>query len=165
MLRPIWFTTLLSLLFALTVSGQQLRVESFEGRDVAAGEILVKFRNLAGPQAIVLAGGDPDIQSSAQVGRTGVVRLKSRGRRVDALLRAYRQRIDVLYAEPNYLLRAKDFPNDEFAGRQWALRNIGQEIEGQAGKPGADIGVVPAWNITEGSRSVVVGVLDGGIDY
>ena len=62
-----------------------------------------------------------------------------------------RSRPDVLYAEPNYIMRAMQTPNDPHfaAGRQPALTKVGANL---------------AWNFTEGSSSVVVAVMDQGID-
>jgi subtilisin-like proprotein convertase family protein len=56
-------------------------------------------------------------------------------------------------------------PNDSTFAQQWPLRNTGQAA-GQSGNgtPGADMDAVNAWNITTGSRSVVVAVLDTGTD-
>jgi len=71
----------------------------------------------------------------------------------------------VSYAEPNYLVRANLIPNDTNFGSQWGLRNTGQVVQGTAGTAAADINAVPAWNITTGSKGVVVGVVDTGIDY
>nr|WP_256455351.1 S8 family serine peptidase [Cohnella sp. GbtcB17] len=47
---------------------------------------------------------------------------------------------------------------------QWALSNTGQNVSGQAGYKGLDIGALDAWNKTSGSPNVLVGVLDTGID-
>src|SRR5205807_177978 len=44
-------------------------------------------------------------------------------------------------------------------------QNTGQVIQGVAGTPGADISAVRAWDISVGSRSKVVAVIDTGIDY
>jgi uncharacterized repeat protein (TIGR01451 family) len=68
-----------------------------------------------------------------------------------------RERADVLYAEPNYV-RRKDSttPNDPRFPELWALRN--------AATPNSDIDAEAAWDTTTGSRSVVVGVIDEGID-
>jgi subtilisin family serine protease len=48
----------------------------------------------------------------------------------------------------------------------WGLNNTGQRVSfgGQSGFPGNDIRAEQAWSITTGSRSVVVGVIDSGID-
>jgi subtilisin family serine protease len=64
---------------------------------------------------------------------------------------ALRAQPDVLYAEPNYIMRATVNPNDtHFAANRQANMLM--------------IGAPTAWNTTNGSASVVVGVLDQGID-
>lgn len=67
---------------------------------------------------------------------------------------------EVLYAEPDYIMRSDAIPNDLFYSQLWGLKNNGQS----AGVVGADIDAEPAWNITTGSSSVVVGIIDTGID-
>lgn len=72
----------------------------------------------------------------------------------------------VRFAEPNYVNRISRTPNDPYyAAYQWALKNTGQYVGGSAGTPGADISAESAWNTTIGSRGIVVGVVDSGIDY
>lgn len=68
---------------------------------------------------------------------------------------------DVAYAEPNYILTTDVIPNDPSFGTLWGLHNTGQS----SGTPDADIDAPEAWDITTGSASVVVAVLDTGIDY
>lgn len=68
----------------------------------------------------------------------------------------------VSYAEPNYLVHAVVIPNDPYFSLQWAWNNTGQNIQGITGVPGADIKATDAWNVTTGTRSVVVGVVDTG---
>jgi len=65
------------------------------------------------------------------------------------------------FAEPNYIYRAFDFNPDPFFREQWGLNNTGQH----SGKVGADIDAIFAWGISEGSRDVVVAVIDTGVDY
>jgi serine protease len=51
--------------------------------------------------------------------------------------------------------------NDSQLGGVWGLWNTGQE----GGAPGADIDAPKAWDLTTGSRQIVVAVIDTGIDY
>jgi subtilisin family serine protease len=56
---------------------------------------------------------------------------------------------DVLYAEPNYILHTDATPNDPQFGALYALNKIGMP---------------QAWDTTKGSSSIVVGVVDEGVD-
>lgn len=86
---------------------------------------------------------------------------RGRGLTVREVTRALRQDPTVRCAEPDYYVRAQDLPNDPRFAEQWSLRNTGA----LQGTPGADIHAEEAWNITTGSSSVVVAVLDTGVDY
>src|SRR5499425_958976 len=85
----------------------------------------------------------------------------SRGVSVEEAVDLLRQDPDVLYTEPNYILRTTLIPNDTRFGEMWGLNNIGQS----RGAPDADIDAPEAWSITTGSSNVVVAILDTGIDY
>ena len=57
------------------------------------------------------------------------------------------------------------YPNDPLFPELYGLENSGQSILGSNGVPCADISAPDAWDITIGSSSVVVGVIDSGIDF
>jgi subtilisin family serine protease len=78
----------------------------------------------------------------------------------EAIATLHRDR-DVLYAEPNFIVQTLAVPNDPSFSAQWALRNTGQT----GGTPGADIGAVEAWDVTNGSPDIAVAVIDTGVDY
>jgi subtilisin family serine protease len=80
-------------------------------------------------------------------------------------MRSLRRRPEVRFAERDHLMRLTGTPNDPSFGLQWAFRNTGQLITGVSGTPGADVRAVPAWDVSTGSRSIVVGVTDTGMDY
>lgn len=63
------------------------------------------------------------------------------------------------YVEPDYIWQASRVPDDEdfHNGRLWGLNNTGAF--------GVDIDPERAWDITTGSRDVIVGVLDTGVLY
>jgi subtilisin family serine protease/Tol biopolymer transport system component len=81
-------------------------------------------------------------------------------------IEALRARSDVIYAEPNFIRKAFVASNDPRYPEMWGLNNTGQRstFQGNPGTPGNDIRAEQAWTITTGSRSVVVGVIDSGID-
>lgn len=83
-----------------------------------------------------------------------------------SLLRA--RRAWVRYAEPDYVMMASAatrVPNDPSFSLQWGSRNTGQTVNGSSGTPGADDHAVRAWAHSTGSRSIVIGEVDTGIDY
>lgn len=69
-------------------------------------------------------------------------------------------------AEPNYLYRAVKLPNDPDLQKLWGLKNSGAaDSAGARGLSGIDVGAEAAWDITTGSKSVIVAVIDTGIDF
>lgn len=146
-----------------------------QGREVAAGEVLVKFRDGNSINARATAEQRVDADESRPVGGTGLRRLHSRRLSVAAMLDQLRADPNVEYAEPNYVLTAHGTeitppqsillsPNDTSFGNLWGLQNTGQFL-GQTGISGVDISATSAWNLSTGSRANVVGVIDTGIDY
>ncbi len=67
----------------------------------------------------------------------------------------------VRFAEPDFVLRPEQLPNDPSFGNQWSLNNTGQS----GGTPQADIRAVPAWDTAKGTGATLVAVIDTGIEY
>jgi subtilisin family serine protease len=135
--------------------------------EAVPGEILVKLRAHAPRSVQAQVAADAQADSAEQVGEVegGTIRkLRVRGD-VATALRNLSGNSWVEYAEPNYIVHADTVPNDPQFGELWGLRNTGQVIGGVAGTVGADIKAEPAWTVTTGTRTVVVGVVDTGIDY
>jgi subtilisin family serine protease len=132
-------------------------------RRYAQDQILVKLKENIEPREAL---------GSEFVTRAGAIRLERLGRAiaggeflvqldgnipVEEAVRQAQSSPLVEYAEPNYILRAAATPNDSMFDEQWGLLNSGIN-----GKAGADIGATRAWDITTGSASVVVAVIDTG---
>lgn len=138
------------------------------GASFVPGEALFKLKtNVALAQIARLEQeANADVDDEVSRDQSGSIRrIHSRSKTTGALLSQLRLDANVLYAEPNYILHTYVIPNDPRFGELWGLRNTGQPILGAAGTPGADIKAEPAWNVTTGTRTVVVGVVDTGIDY
>ncbi|KAF7787765.1 hypothetical protein PRUB_a2249 [Pseudoalteromonas rubra] len=67
----------------------------------------------------------------------------------------------VEYVEPDYQVKALGIPDDARFDELWGLHNTGQT----GGVEDADIDAPEAWDISIGSRDVIVGVIDTGVDY
>ena len=91
--------------------------------------------------------------------------------RTDAEMRdiadQYEKQTGVVYASPDYYAgfgsayESRDtLPDDTYFDDQWGLHNTGQA----GGTVDADIDAPEAWDITTGSSSVIIAILDTGID-
>jgi subtilisin family serine protease len=132
-----------------------------DGAEFVPGEVLVRFRTETAAktaEALALplrAAEDASEISIESFGGSETVR-GLRLAKVDPAhtLQAVTElaaRSDVLYAEPNYIWHATRTPNDPryTSGELYGLNRIGAPA---------------AWDTTTGSKSVVIGVLDGGVD-
>jgi subtilisin family serine protease len=139
------------------------------------GELLVRFkqnRAFEGTQQLTVPNNDASVQTfqksgslaaSTQQVTVNVERFAGSdlvdGLRIARMapadtmkaVTAFQARDDVLYAEPNYIVHGDKTPNDP--------RFLTNELYGLA-----KIGAPQAWDLTTGDRSVVVGVIDEGID-
>ncbi|MFM8577893.1 MAG: S8 family peptidase, partial [Planctomycetaceae bacterium] len=67
----------------------------------------------------------------------------------------------IAYFEPDFVIAPTAIPNDSSFSQLWGLNNTGQS----GGVVDADIDAPEAWDVTTGSRNVVVAVIDTGVDY
>lgn len=84
---------------------------------------------------------------------------------VESKVREFAAQQGVVYAEPNYTREATVLPNDTYFGLQWGENNTGQSSSNcfAAGTADADIDAPEAWDITTGSFSTRIAILDTGI--
>ena len=184
--------SVLSALHALGVSAQVEQPEAPRvvppRAEFVPGEVLVRFRpgasplaasvkaptrlQLSAPEGAQLATDVSDFGGSELVSGLRLVRVAP-----EATLKAveaFNARSDVLYAEPNYVWHKEQAalaPNDPSYSDLWGLKNTGQigfnDATGTngAGVVGDDIKAEQAWgSFTTGSKSVVVAVIDEGVD-
>jgi subtilisin family serine protease len=146
--------------------GPRFNRETVNGREVVAREVLVKFRTPLQASELAQVAGDAAADEMRPVGRRGAMLMRSRSMNVTALLARLRNRPDVEYAEPNFIIQIGATPNDPSFDQLWGLHNTGQVINFFfPGVPGADIDAVRAWDLSTGSTDHVVAVIDTGIDY
>jgi subtilisin family serine protease len=131
------------------------------GARYAPGELLVKFRATSNRAA------RSEIESGVHASTihtfdSGLERIRlSDGASVEDAARALSGNPLVEYAEPNYEVHALGLPNDPRFVESWALHNTGQS----GGTPGADIRAVDAWDVSTGDSTLLIGVIDSGVDY
>lgn len=98
-----------------------------------------------------------------------------------ATVAAYQKNPNVIYAQPNYIrplimpIEGSFGPNLDVFDEQWNLHNVGQALQTYTDpntgglvwpviRTDADIDMVEAWDVTQGSLNVLVAVLDSGVD-
>lgn len=114
-------------------------------------EILVKFKPKASEEkkrSLHKKHGSQKLKEFPDL-RLHLLKLK-KGMGVEEGIKQYKADGEVEYAEPNYLLEVQTTPNDPEFGDLWGMSKIN---------------TAAAWDVTTGNDSVVVAVIDTGIDY
>jgi subtilisin family serine protease len=144
---------------AFAVMGQALVAAN------AADGVLVKFRAGTSSRRMNRALSSAGCSQNRDFQTTlvqGLVHANiTSGNSMQRTLNSLRNNRFVEFAEPNYLLTADVAPDDTRFSALWGLHNTGQT----GGLPDADIDAPEAWDITVGSASVVIAVIDTGVDY
>ena len=134
-------------------------LNAYAGAEFVPGEVLVKFKDDVSLVGIRNAVGTGRLHAAGRLKRV----VLPPGSDVQQEVTRLNGQSEVEYAQPVYIKRLQAVPNDPLFDQQWALRNNGQAAP-SVGTRGADINVVPAWDVTTGSRGVVVAVIDTGLD-
>src|SRR5262245_46913634 len=129
----------------------------------APDEVLVRFRPgsaRARRNALNATAGAMAVKEFTSVEDLQLIKLSPK-MSVAQALEQYGKDPDVLYVEPNHRLTLQAAPNDpSFAGGQ--LWNLDTQVP-IFDDP--DIDAPEAWDVTTGSRNVVVAIIDTGMDY
>jgi thermitase len=111
------------------------------------GELMVKF--IPGKSASVnQAIGAVEADYIASIGATRVILPKNMS--VSQAVAYYSSKLEVVYAEPNYIYRAAWTPNDPRLSQQYAMPRT-KAIEG--------------WDQMRGAPDIVIAIVDTGVDY
>lgn len=144
------------------------------------GEYIVKFKNAAAMKsfhqkfkAVAVNEIKVDFGTYALV----------KNLNVSKTITAIAQDENVEYIEPNFtyhllgapeklsetikLLQGNYEPTDAQFGKLWGLKNTGSNdpTGNFSGAPGADIDATRAWDVSRGSKTIKIAVIDTGIDY
>ena len=170
----------LVVLIALVVLGLQSVMQPPVAADrvgkppFVANEVLVNFRSGVSTADIATfyakygllemkrLGAAPDAVSTLRLARAKPGKMTD----TEGFIRKLGRDSRVEYVELNYILslalHPNNSPDDTSYGELWGLNNTGQS----GGTPDADIDAPEAWHaFTTGSSSVIVGVIDTGVNY
>lgn len=126
----------------------KIEVEKEKG-NYAKGEVVVKFKSgkSLNKKQMDQYGAETLEESDVVDSKFKVLKVGN----VEAVVKALNNNPNVEYAEPNYLFEATWTPNDTYySGYQYGPQNTDTEA---------------AWDITRGSSSQEIAVIDSGVDY
>ena len=130
-------------------------------------EFVVQFKESVSRQKIqslLAAQGATIIRPLGRYASNGFLAriLNSNGPTATDAANALYESADVVFAHPNFIWpkEPRFVPNDPLYPNQWHLNNSGQG----SGQAGADVNAPEAWDISRGSSSITIAIIDDGID-
>jgi len=124
---------------------------AFQAADIVRGELVVILKTGYAMSALQLpdqARAAPQ-KEAGQANFNGSVLVQVPPGQEGAYIAKFKQQAEVLIAEPNYIVRADVIPNDTSYPLQYAPALIQAE---------------DAWDVTTGSNSVIIAIIDSGLD-
>ncbi|MBS0195675.1 MAG: S8 family serine peptidase [Planctomycetes bacterium] len=140
---------------------------------VKPGSYVLSFDDYLGTQQAELVAREVatrlgvSVTSAGGIGRGGFAWFEGQGRVTAEAANALIGVVPHLKSvSPDQYYQPTALPNDSRFNEQYALSNVGQFINVSGfGTAGADIHVTGAWDQTIGSRDVIIGIIDTGINY
>lgn len=130
-------------------------------QDFSSNRLLVKFKpgvaNVTLNDSLIEAG----VSQLKNFRYSGIVLLSVGNNSINEVIETLSDNDAVEYVERDGILVINTTPNDPSFSNLWGLHNTGQS----GGLSDADIDAPEAWNINTGDPSLVVGIIDTGIDY
>ena len=121
-------------------------------------ELTRNVRFETAPVAFKSTSNSPSSKKQLEI---SVFRITDPSLTITQAIKALKASGQVLYAEPDYPLSINAIPDDSSFSSLYGLHNTGQS----GGTDDADIDAPEAWDITTGATSVVVAVIDTGVQY
>lgn len=145
-----------------------LAVESLEGRALMAADVVFDSSQYATDRLLVqlrpefaqtsIAQAVSGISSVSSIGESGWLQLNLQvGANLNGAMQRLQQLSSVLTVTPDFRVNLTSVPNDPMYASQWSLT-------GSTNTSG-NIGATQAWDYGTGSNTIIVGVIDTGIDY
>lgn len=132
-------------------------VSKTSARKSAPDRILVKFKDKKEKKNLEKKHGMKEHKHFKFID-TYVYKVNSHNK--GAILKSLEKRQDIKFAEPDFEMEVQVTPNDPYFSNLWGLYNT------WSGDPGnTDINAPAAWDTGTGSNSIVVAVIDTGVDY
>ena len=142
--------TAVILLSSIVAQGNYVFAEPKNPEKYAPDRLLIKFKKDVSKdkQNSILKENDASIISD--ISQIDVKILKVPEQALEKVQEALAKKTGVAYVEKDYLLEPAVVPNDPGYSNQWWLSN--------------NIGAETAWDVSQGSSSIPIAILDSGVD-
>ncbi len=166
-LKSILLSILIIATYSSTTFSQRKETITINGYECVKGEVIVKFKTYKNNSLIQQSmKGKENLLTRlnakiAKKWKIGAELWRLTPDETEKAIDDLKQNPLVEYVEPNYIITADVIPNDPSFVNLWGLNNTGQT----GGTSDADINAPEAWDITTGDTTIIVGVIDSGIDY
>lgn len=139
-------------------------------------EVLVKLKS-ASNVSLQRFSENHDVSLSRKIDTQGLIKIKiDPDKTVEQSVAEMNNDPAVEFAQPNYLYKLNATPNDPRFAQLWGLRNTAQTIispggpdspssTGNPGTAGKDMNLATAWDHITNCNSVIVAVIDSGVNY
>lgn len=132
-------------------SGGQLREwrgSSLKDKHVP-DQVLVKFAEGTDAAAVASALSKHGLAKKGEIYGSDTLIVEGKGKTVSAMIDALSKQPGVEFVEPDYIATADWVPNDPYWSQQWGPYQTYADL---------------AWDVTKGSSSVMIAVVDTGVD-
>jgi len=170
------FLTFILMLSSFTF-GYSVPSKDYSNLEYTEGVLLVQFEKNLPSQAKASIRDANDVVIDKALNNTGLERVILKGNRpLHSVINQLEGMSGVVFAEPDYTVYAtpinavyvpEGFVNpldDTHYGLLWGLHNTGQTIRTIPGDGFTDIDAPEAWNLSTGSNTVIVAVIDEAVD-
>ncbi len=151
-----------SLFIFMLLSG----VTNAQSQKYVENELIVKWKSTTSNQEKSKLFQEWNAISTEKISKSGIEVFtvkKQPDCTLEQLIESYQNHPNIAFVEPNYIYHVNtvEVPNDPLYVDQWHLNNIAQT----GGEIDADIDAPEAWTDARNASSVVVAILDTGIDW
>ena len=167
-----FFLAFVTILTGLTIASFEISAEPMQVfNEYVPGEVIIKYKPVVGAmgaQYRTMSKGAAYKQDIPTPGFRAQMHLATLpvDKTVPEAIEEYSNDPDVEYVQPNYIYKIKTTtPNDTSYGQLWGLKNSGQTVDSVTGTAGYDINAETAWDTTTNCSSVIVAVVDSGVNY
>ena len=145
----------------VTVRGQNGLTDPSKDKPYVDHEILVQFSQQIGRDKIAGLLNGSGMYVAEVLNAANLCRVKIPDTlKVEDAVKMLKGIPEVKFSEPNFIVHTTAVPNDASFSSQWGLQNTGDN----GGTVDADIDAPEAWDQATGSSSVIVALVDEGID-